>query len=282
MGKISEALEKINKQKTFNEPRMEAFPDEGQKYLGDELARPVKSVERDLKGKPPKKFNIDSSMVVFHDPDAIEAELFKSLRTSILFPKDRKPPKTILVTSAIPGDGKSFVSANLAMCIANGVEEHVLLVDCDLRKPTIHKIFGINPEIGLSNFLIEEMDISEAFVKTPVNKLTLLPVGKLPKKPTELLSSKKMEDLLEELKKRYDDRYIILDSPPPSVASETNAVAKYVDGVILVIKKGKTPRGLINDLIEMVGKEKIIGIVLNYSEEHLKKYYGYGYGYAHR
>jgi protein-tyrosine kinase len=222
---------------------------------------------------------LDRTLIAYHDPQSVEAELFKKLRTNILFPDSGLPPKTILITSALPDDGKSFVSANLAISIAQGVEEHVLLIDADIRKPDIHIRFGFKNVPGLSDYLYQGDNIAKVLLKTVLKKLTLLPAGKPPANPTELIASKKMKALLEEVKARYDDRYIIIDSPPPSMAPEINAIVQYVDGVILVVRAGKTPRAAVADTIEQIGKDKILGIVLNQADQSEKKYYGYNKSY---
>jgi exopolysaccharide/PEP-CTERM locus tyrosine autokinase len=222
---------------------------------------------------------LDPNLVTYHAPQSVEAELFKVLRTNLLFPASGKLPRKILVTSALPSEGKSFVSSNLAISIAQGVEEHVLLIDGDVRRPAIHSYFGFGQVAGLSEHLGSGMDIAKMLLKSPIPKLTILPAGKPPKNPTELLSSKKMRSLLDEVASRYEDRFIIIDSPPPTMAAETNAIVNFVDGVILVIKSGKTPKKAIAETIDQVGKEKILGIVLNHSDQAIKKYYGYGKTY---
>ena len=109
-----------------------------------------------------------------------------------------------------------------------------------------------------------------------MEKLTVLPGGRAPHNPAELLSSKKMSELLVEVKERYADRYIIIDSPPPQLTAETAAIARQVDGVIVVIKYGSTPKDLVADLVEIIGKEKILGCVLNWFDLKTSSYYGYG------
>jgi exopolysaccharide/PEP-CTERM locus tyrosine autokinase len=221
----------------------------------------------------------DQNLITFHSPNSVEAEIFKVLRTNLLFPSEGKPPKSILVTSALPGDGKSFVSANLAISLAMGVEDHVLLMDADIRNPSIDLMFRIGNVQGLSDYLTVGSNVAENLVKTAINKLTILPAGRPPHNPTELLTSQKMKTLLDEVKNRYDDRYIIVDSAPPALASETAAIAKYVDGILIVIKAGKTPKKEIDGIVEQLGQEKILGVVLNYSDQASKKYYGYGKSY---
>jgi protein-tyrosine kinase len=219
---------------------------------------------------------INKNLVSINKPHSMEAELFRVLRARILFPVSGKPPKSILVTSAVPGDGKSFVASNLAVNLAQNIDETVLLVDCDLRKPVIHKNFGFNSVKGLSEHLTNNTKVDHLFLKTVVDKLTLLPAGKPPANPSEILSSAKMADLVKELKSRYDDRYLIIDTPPPLIAPETSAIAKLVDGIIVVIKCGSTPLDLFEEMISNLGKRKIIGAVFNQYDMPSSSYYGYG------
>ncbi|MEA1948220.1 MAG: polysaccharide biosynthesis tyrosine autokinase [Thermodesulfobacteriota bacterium] len=218
---------------------------------------------------------IDKNLVSIKKPYSMEADLFKVLRGRILFPVSGKPPRSILVTSAVPGDGKSFIASNLAVNMAQNIGETVLLVDCDLRMPCIHKNFGFNNVKGLSEHLSNHTKLPDLLLKTMVDKLTLLPAGKPPANPSEILSSAKMADLIDELKSRYDDRYLIIDSPPLCMAPETSAIAKRVDGIIVVIKCGSTPLDLLDELINSMGKEKILGAVINQYGMPSSRYYGY-------
>lgn len=274
MGKIFDALEKANR-KNASPVLLSVKP----KKPTREKKRPENVVSLADANRSATAGLLDRTLIVYHTPQAVEAELFKVLRTNILFPSEGPPPRTILITSALPGEGKSFVSSNLALSMAQGVEEHVLLIDGDLRKPSIHTRFGFNKVAGLGDYLAHGDDISGALLKTPIDKLTLLPAGEPPANPSELMSSKKMKALLEEVKNRYDDRYVLIDSPPPTMASETNAIAKHVDGVIVVVKAQKTPRDAVADTIEKLGKEKLIGIVLNQADRSVTKYYGYNKSY---
>ena len=120
--------------------------------------------------------NMDRNLVTYHNPQSLESEMFKILRGNILFPvKNTAPPKSILVTSALPGEGKSFVSANLAVSIAQNINEHVLLMDCDVRRPSIHSIFGFDDMPGLTEYLNKKASLTDVLFKTDVKKLTILP-----------------------------------------------------------------------------------------------------------
>ncbi|WDP93294.1 MAG: CpsD/CapB family tyrosine-protein kinase [Desulfobacter sp.] len=217
-------------------------------------------------------------MVSVLTPHAIASEQFRLLKNNILFPEKGDPPRTIMVTSASPNEGKSFVSANLAVTMARSIDEYVLLMDCDLRTPTIHTLFGYKrePMKGLSEYLTNQISLSEAMKKTAVEKLTILPAGSIPPNPSELLSSEQMRRMLHEVKLRYNDRYVIIDTPPPYITSETNAIARYVDGIILIVRHGKTRIKEVQDIIDIYGKERILGVIKNFSE---KSAFGYGYGY---
>ena len=217
----------------------------------------------------------DKNIVSLLDPHSYAAEQFKLLRTSILYPVAGLPPQSILVTSAMPDEGKSFVAANLAVSIALNINRYVLLIDCDLRKPDIHRKLGFGDVPGLSEYLKDRVELSSLLLKTGVEKLTLLPGGRPPSNPSELMSSEKMAGLLEEVKHRYHDRLIVIDSPPPGMASETGILARQVDGILLVSKHRKTPREDLEQLIERMGSDKIIGAVVNFSEARSSRYYRY-------
>ena len=267
MGKISDALEKADRSIESNVVPRDI---DNSRTIAEKNVFPLSNALKISKDK-----ELDERLITYFAPRSIEAELFKVLRTNLLFPAEGKPPRVILVTSALQGDGKSFISSNLAVIIAQGVEEHVLLIDADIRSPMLNRYFGIGTVEGLSDFLSKDGDISTILHKTKIPKLSILPAGKPPLNPAELLASKKMRALLQEVRERYDDRYIIIDSPPLSIAAETSAISNYVDGVIFVVRSGKTPRDEIRDAIEQIGREKVLGIVLNDSEQSLKKYYGY-------
>lgn len=274
MGKIFDALEKANSQISGAIPLSRPEADRRESSKGADKILPLESSE-----KIAYQHNLDPNLVAYHSPNSVEAELFKILKTNLLFPTTGQPPRKILVTSPLPGDGKSFVVANLAVSIAINVEEYVLLMDCDMRKPTIHSCFGYGQVAGLGEHLAAGVDLTKVLLKSPVPKLTILPAGKAMHNPTELLTSKKMNRLMAEVADRYDDRYIIIDSPPPSMAAETNALINIVDGVICVVKAGKTPMKAVSDTIEQIGKDKMLGIVLNCSDQSAKKYYGYHKSY---
>ena len=228
--------------------------------------------------KREEKKSGDRNLFVMHAPNSFAAEQYRILRTRILSFSKKNNMRTILITSCLPEEGKSTVSSNLSICIANGINEHALLIDCDLRRPVIHKVFGLNSSAGLSNYLAENIPLPHTFNKTEVEKLSIIPAGSPPDNPSELLSSKKMMDLVHEVKSRYDDRYIIFDSTPLYQTPDPAILSKHIDGIVLVVKSGKANREVISRSVESLGKEKILGVVFNMSHEPINSYY---YNYNH-
>jgi len=275
MGKVNDAFKKSGWDKSRKVgPGIKTTPDK------DLIAKNKIKVLNPKHVTPAKTLNtpqIDPRLVTYQDPAGVESEIFKILRTNILFPKTGEPPVSIMVTSAIPGDGKSFVAANLAVSIAQGIENHVLLMDCDMRRSSIHRTFGFDDNVpGLSEYLSQGVPLSTLLRKTVVDKLTILPGGSTPDNPSELLSGQAMKDLLRQAKNRYSDRFIIIDSPPPQLTAETTALANYVDAILLVVRYASTPKELIKELLEKLGREKVIGVVMNGYRVPTTERYGYG------
>ncbi len=218
---------------------------------------------------------IDPRLMVYHQPESFEAEQVKIIRTNILFPESGIPPRTIMVTSAAPGDGKSFIAASLSISIAQSLEEHVLLMDCDFRNSSIHGLFGYPQGQGLSDYLAKDLELSSVIGKTALEKLSIIQGGTISSNPSELLSSKKMFDLIAEAKKRYSDRYIIVDTPPPQITAEASAIARIVDGIIIVVSAGYTNRDKVTHLLDILGRKKILGVVINRYDIAGSRYDGY-------
>jgi len=233
----------------------------------------------------------DASLVSLFQPRSLVSEQFRKLRTQLLRLNLARPVKTIMITSALQGEGKSFVAANLAIGIAHDLHLHALLVDCDLRSPSVAPMFGYNGVRGIADYLKGQGEVSNYLVKTELEKLSLMPSGTLPENPTEIIGSQRMAALVEELKTRYDDRFIILDSTPLLATAEPDVLAKLVDGVLIVVRAGMTPRESIKQALSFLDKDKILGVVLNdvnfkYSALGARYFggdgysYGYGYGYG--
>ena len=213
--------------------------------------------------------------IVEKEPKSIAAESYRTLRTNIQYSSFDKKYQTIVVTSSEPGEGKSTTSGNLALCLAQG-DKKVILIDCDLRKPSIHKKFKISNIVGLSDVIIGKEELSSA-VHRHNNNLIVLTSGKIPPNPSEMLSSKAMVNLLEALKKEFD--YIILDTPPVQAVTDSQILSTKADGTILVVRAERTKKDAVNNAVSLLKKvnANIIGTVLNgLSTDRNKYYYYYG------
>jgi len=281
VGKIFKALEKSQHIADNNEDveqnRFESLSDVHDRENIMENAIKTKPVLTNPIAPDPRTVDshiIDPMLVAALNPQSIESEQFRQLKNSILFPEKGNVPKCIMITSTSPGEGKSFVAANLAISLSQSIDEYVLLMDCDLRAPRIQSMFGYSNMQGLSEYLTKAKSLSSLLVKTFLDKLTILPAGEIPPNPSELLSSEQMRRLIHEVRLRYTDRYIIIDTPPPYLTSETSVISRQVDGIVIVIRQGETRKKDILDIIDIYGKEKILGVVYNFA----KKKIGYGYG----
>ena len=207
-------------------------------------------------------------------PQSLSAESYRSIRTSIKYSSVDNPIKTIVITSSNSSEGKSTVAGNLAFSLSqNG--SRTLLIDCDLRKPSVHKKFLIPNDKGLTDVLFDKKDLKDVIKKIEHN-LHVLPCGTIPPNPAEILGSKTMEEFLDELSINYD--YIILDTPPVLAVTDAQLLAAKADATVLVVKANKT-RGktVVNSYKELEKvKANIIGTILNDVEMRSEKlYYDY-------
>ncbi|MBU3107663.1 CpsD/CapB family tyrosine-protein kinase [Clostridium gasigenes] len=211
--------------------------------------------------------------IVETKPKSIAAESYRTLRTNLQYSSFDKEYKVIVVTSSEPGEGKSTTAGNLAMSLAQG-EKKVILIDCDLRKPSLHKRFKISNIMGLSDVLIGREVIENAATRYKKN-ITVLTSGKIPPNPSEMLGSKAMTALLKELQGIFD--YIILDTPPVQAVTDSQILGAKADGVILVVKAEKTKKESVQNSINLLKKVNahIIGTVLNGVDNKRNKYYYY-------
>ena len=189
----------------------------------------------------------------------------------------------ILVTSSVPGEGKTFTAANLALSIAMEREKWVLLVDADVAKPSVSKLLGIKPQAGLIDMLIGSgLRLSDMLIKTDIPNFSILPAGALHQHSTELLASDAMKRLAKELSERYPDRIVIFDSPPLLAATQAPVLANLMGQVVLVVEAEVTPQYIVQESIAKLESCKVLGCVLNKVKKGFGfTYYGLGYGYGY-
>lgn len=231
-----------------------------------------------------------NGLAVFLNPKAPVAESFRALRSSIHFLFDRKKrdkSKTIMITSSVSGEGKTFISINMATVFALSGKKTVL-VGLDLRKPKIFGDFDISNDIGVVNYLSGQKTIEEVIFHSQIENLDVITAGPIPPNPSELIMSSAAEELMEYLKEHYD--YIILDTPPVGLVADAFELVKYADATIYVVKQGVTQKGMLKMINDKHAKKEVskISIVLNNFKVKSEGYgygygggYGYGYGYGY-
>ncbi|MGU8705059.1 CpsD/CapB family tyrosine-protein kinase [Clostridium perfringens] len=209
--------------------------------------------------------------LVDKDPKSIAAESYRVLRTSLEYSSIDKELKSIVITSSEPGEGKSTVAGNLASIIAQN-NKKVIIIDCDLRRPTIHKKFGISNSIGLTEYIIGKNDLNNV-IQILNENFSVITSGRIPPNPSEILSSKSMENLLKALSVCYD--YVILDTPPLTAVTDAQILAGKCDGTILVVRAESTSKESIIKAYKELEKVRanVLGSVLNGIKGNNKIYY---------
>lgn len=264
MSRIEEALEKANKLRGVH--NSEAPTEKTTSASVDDI----------FKTEPP--ISLDNPyLVTITDPDSPVTEEYRKLKSMVVnITKRGNFLNTLMVTSTIGGEGKSLTALNLAITLSQEYDHTVLLVDADLRRPSIHRYLDMDHHKGLSDCLSNGKDVGSVLIKTGIGKLVVLPSGSRVSDPVELLSSNKMKELVKELKHRYADRYIIIDTPPILPFAEAHAIGSVVDGVIFVVKERHASLNNIKDALGMLKNANILGVVYNdVDSERFGNYYQY-------
>ncbi|RPI77863.1 MAG: polysaccharide biosynthesis tyrosine autokinase [Desulfobacteraceae bacterium] len=205
-------------------------------------------------------------------PFSSVVEEYKKLRIKILSATQKKFRNTIMVASAQSGEGKTVTAINLAISIAQSLDHTVLLVDADLRQPSIHTYLGINPHYGLSDYLTSRLNLSDILIKTWIKNLVFLPAGTPQRNSSELLASRRMRDLVQEVKNRYRDRYVIFDSPPLLPIADGLSLSEYMDGVLFITLAEKTNPVFAKQALAHLKNRNILGVVYNGSRQSTSPY----------
>jgi protein-tyrosine kinase len=196
-------------------------------------------------------------------PDCPEVEFYRQLRTRILQISGGKGGATVMVTSALPGEGKTLTAINLALTFAREFKQTALLVDCDLRQQQVHSLMGFPSERGLVDYLMDDCPITELFVWPGVEKLSVISGGRTVRDSCELLGSPGMMDLVQEMKHRYPERYVFFDTPSILISADAVAFAPLVDYILVVAQAGQTSLKDITRAVELLPPEKVLGLVMN-------------------
>ncbi len=252
MGRITDALKKVTDERVA---RIQKKP---------EIQYVVKKVENT---------KIEPHIVAFHDPSSPVGEQYKIIRTNIQSMKATRGLKTFVITSSINGEGKTVTCINLVIEMAGDLNgKNILLIDADMRKGRVAQYMGLNKTPGLSEILKGEIEPDAAFVSPNIDNLTIIPSGRAPKNPAELLGSKKMKVLLESLKARFD--YIFIDSPPVMPLTDPSILGGIADGVIIVAQAGRTQRDMIKHVEQRLTQAhaNTLGYIITNVEYHLPTY----------
>lgn len=219
-------------------------------------------------------------LISFVEPDAVAAEAYRALRTSIQFACIDKELKSLVVTSSRPQEGKTTVVSNLGITIAQ-TDKRVIIVDADMRNPSLDKVWEVDSNPGLSNLLLEEQDLGLFVKKTPVNNLFLLTSGMSCPNPSELLSSERMKKFILTVKEKFD--FIIFDSPPLLPVTDAAVLSRITEGLVLVARSGRTAIEALRRVKTMFRnlKAELLGVVLTDIEIKHEHYYYYDYKYKY-
>lgn len=238
-----------------------------------------------FKAPDTKKKSVEDNQraIIGEDTPFVIRESYKTARTNIIFSVSgmlKEGCKTIVMTSANPGEGKTTTTLNLAITFAQ-TGAKVLAVDCDLRKPRMHRYIGIKKNIGISSVLSKQVTLDEAIHKNVKNGLDVLASGEIPPNPAELLASESMKALINELSERYD--YIFFDTPPVTVVTDASALSTFVDGVIVVVRQNYTDHETLAMGVDLlnIAKAKILGFFINDVQTQRGGGYRYRYGYKY-
>lgn len=257
MGKITEALKKAAQERLG---RLEKL-DQKEKVRYQFIAK--KTIDS----------KIDSRIVAFYDSISPVTEQYRTLRTNIQSIKSEKPIKAITITSSAHSEGKTITAINLAISMARDLnKKSILLVDADLRRAKISKYLGVNAEPGLSDLVSNGTNIDEALLNIGIENLTILPAGKIPRNPAEILGSSKMKNLITALRTKYD--YIIFDTPPVIPVTDAGLLGAQTDGVIMVVKAGRTQKGVVSHSESLLKQThaKLLGYILTNIQYHIPGY----------
>lgn len=222
--------------------------------------------------------DLSERLVTIDEPNSISSEAYRTLRTNLLYSVVDDPPRVVVFTSAAPREGKSTTAANLGVVLAQA-DQRVLVVDCDLRRPVVHKIFGLRNVNGVVNVIAEHSNLEDVW-QDSLAGLKVVTTGPIPPNPAELLGSQRFAEFLASAREKFD--YVLLDAPPVELVSDAAILASQSDGVLLVLDSQSTRKNALRHAvhsIETVGG-RVLGTVMNNTRTARRGYYGYG-GYVY-
>ncbi len=257
MGKITDALKKAAQERLSRIERI----DEKSEVKYEFIAK--KTIDS----------KIDPRIIAFYDPTSHISEQYRSLRTNIQAINSKTPLKAFTITSSSHSEGKTITAINLAISMAHDLnKKKILLIDADLRRASMTKYLGLDVHSGLADLILNGINVEDAVLDIGIENLTILPSGKIPHNPAEILGSPKMANLISLLKTKYD--YIIFDTPPIIPVTDAGVIGAQTDGVIMVIMAGKTQKGVVKHSENLLKQShsKILGYILTNIQYHIPAY----------
>jgi protein-tyrosine kinase len=257
MGKITDALKKAAQERLARIEKLDQHQEVKYQFIAK------KTVDS----------KIDPRIVCFYEPKSSVAEQYRTLRTNLQGLNSKHPVKTITITSSTHSEGKTITSINMAVSMVRDLnKKNILLVDADLRRGRISKYLGVDVQAGLSDLLSDGVSIDDTLLNIGIDNLTILPSGKIPHNPAELLGSQKTRNLIAALRERYD--YVIFDTPPIIPVTDAGILGAQTDGVIMVVKAEKTQKGVVihGEGLLKQAQAKLIGYILTNIQYHIPGY----------
>ncbi|QQS49190.1 MAG: CpsD/CapB family tyrosine-protein kinase [Acidobacteriota bacterium] len=224
---------------------------------------------------------VHARLILLTEPDSAGCEQFRMLRTQLFHAAETRSLKLITLTSALAGEGKTSTLLNLALAIAQSKEKRVLVIDGDLRRPSVATYLGIKPVAGLEEALTGSIELREAVTRIDGSEICVLPVTLESRNPTERLSSGRLGEILAELRDAFD--FILIDSPPVMPFADARLLANHSDGVMMIVRAGLAPFETVEKALEILPADRMLGVVLNGADDQSDAgYYDYYYNYARR
>lgn len=283
MSRIEEALARANRER-----KADGAPAEAGGAFGSSPAVSVSPGDTPRPTSVARSVTLDPKLIAASGFDNPVSEEYRKVKEKLVSLARQKGMNLFMVTSSVMGEGKTLVSANLALSLAQEYDNTVLYIDADLRAPCGHELFGVDASPGLSDCLMDGVPLHEALVPTGVGRLSFLPAGRQLANPGELFASSMMRDLLLEMKRRYTDRYIIVDTAPVLPFAETRVLSRMVDGVLLVARENLATISGLGKTQEAIEGANVLGVIYNdashpawpsfpgYGNRYGSNRYGYG------
>lgn len=242
------------------------------------LTRPAEKILPEFARWEIEAERVEPRLVSITQPHSTYCEEYRSLRTQVLHKSQRQKLQSIVVASVHPSEGKTVTALNLSWLLAQTDEVSCLIIDSDLRMPSLTDYLGIETDKGLSDILTGSGSLKDSIVKLEPSGLHLLPGGQARNDVAELISGPKFKEILREAREMFD--YVIIDAPPLGIFTDATVLINHADGAILVVRAGRTKYSAVDSVLESLPRDRMMGVVLNESEEVLTETnYGYGYGY---